>query len=62
MPPARESAPDPAPLICTALVAWTGSLYTVEGYMIVLALISFSCSYLMAATVRRGLPVDKRVS
>ena len=28
-----------APLICTALVAWTGSLYAVAGYVVVIALI-----------------------
>lgn len=50
-----------APLICTALVAWTGSLYSVAGYVIVIALISFTCSYLMTETVRSGLPQDRRV-
>jgi MHS family shikimate/dehydroshikimate transporter-like MFS transporter len=50
-----------APLICTALVAWTGSLYAVAGYVVVLALISFTCSYLMSETLRSGLPQDRRV-
>lgn len=31
------------------------------GYVIVLALISFTCSYLMTETVRSGLPQDERV-
>lgn len=47
-----------APLICTALVAWTGSLYAVAGYVAVLALVSFVCSYLMTETLRSGLPSD----
>ena len=47
-----------APLICTALVAWTGSLYAVAGYVVVIALISFVCSYLMTETLRSGLPAD----
>jgi MHS family shikimate/dehydroshikimate transporter-like MFS transporter len=50
-----------APLICTALVAWTGSLYAVAGYVIVIALISFTCSYLMSETMRSGLPGNERV-
>jgi len=44
-----------APLACTALVAATGSLLAVGGFVIVLALISFSCSYLMTETLRSGL-------
>ena len=47
-----------APLICTALIAWTGSLLAIAGYVIVLALISLTCSYLMAETLRSGLPSD----
>ena len=47
-----------APLICTALIAWTGSLLAIAGYVIVLALISFVCSYLMTETMRAGLPSD----
>jgi len=50
-----------APLICAALVAWTGSLYAVAGYVIVLALISFTCSYLMSETLRSGLRQDERM-
>ena len=50
-----------APLICTALVAWTGGLYAVAGYVIVIALISFGCSYLMTETMRSGLPAAERV-
>lgn len=50
-----------APLICTALVAWTGSLYSVAGYVIVIALISLVCSYLMTETVKTGLRSDEPV-
>ena len=39
-----------APLICTALVAATGSAYAVAAFMIVLAAISFACSFLMTET------------
>ncbi len=45
-----------APLICSALIAWTGSLLAIAGYVIVLALISFGCSYLLTETMRAGLP------
>ncbi len=48
-----------APLICTALVGWTGSLYSVAGYVIVIALISLVCSYLMTETVKSGLRSDE---
>jgi MFS family permease len=47
-----------APLICTALVGATGSLYAVAGYVIVLALISLVCSYFMAETLRRTLRAE----
>jgi metabolite-proton symporter len=47
-----------APLICTALVAATGSLYSVAGFVIVIALVSFTCSYLMTETLRTGLRGD----
>ena len=43
-----------APLICTALVAATGSVYSVAAFVIVLALISFACSYLMTETFTPG--------
>ena len=33
-----------APLICTALVAMTGSLYSVAAFVIVIAMVSFACS------------------
>ena len=36
-----------APLICTALVAATGSVYAMAGFVIALAAVSFACSYLM---------------
>jgi metabolite-proton symporter len=36
-----------APLICTALVTFTGSLYSVAAFVMVLAMISFASSYLM---------------
>jgi MFS transporter, MHS family, shikimate and dehydroshikimate transport protein len=48
-----------APLICTALVAATGSLYSVAGFVIVIALVSFTCSYLMVETLRTGLRQDE---
>jgi MFS transporter, MHS family, shikimate and dehydroshikimate transport protein len=48
-----------APLICTALVGATGSLYAVAGYVIVLALISLICSYFMAETLRRTLRAEE---
>ena len=41
-----------APLICTALVAITGSLYSVAAFVIVIAMVSFACSYLMTETLR----------
>ena len=44
-----------APLICTALVAATGSVYSVAALMIALAMVSFACSYLMTETLRTGL-------
>jgi metabolite-proton symporter len=44
-----------APLACTALVAATGSLYAVAGFVIALALVSFGCSYLMTETLRAEL-------
>jgi MFS transporter, MHS family, shikimate and dehydroshikimate transport protein len=47
------------PLVCTALVAWTGSLYAVAGFVVVIALVSFSCSYLMTETLRTGLRSDE---
>jgi MFS transporter, MHS family, shikimate and dehydroshikimate transport protein len=48
-----------APLICTALVALTGSLYSVAVFVIVIALISFTSSYLMTETLRIGLRSDE---
>jgi MFS transporter, MHS family, shikimate and dehydroshikimate transport protein len=48
-----------APLICTALVAMTGSLYSVAVFVIIIALISFTCSYLMTETLRVGLCNDE---
>jgi hypothetical protein len=44
-----------APLICTALVAATGSVYSVAAFVMVLAMVSFACSYLMTETLRSGL-------
>ena len=44
-----------AALICTALVAMTGSLYSVAAFVIVIALVSLTCSYLMTETLRTGL-------
>ena len=50
-----------APLICTALVAITGSVYSVAAFVIVLAMVSFDCSYLMTETLRTGLRNDEPV-
>ena len=47
-----------APLICTALVAITGSLYSVAAFVIVIAMVSLSCSYFMTETLRSGLRSD----
>jgi metabolite-proton symporter len=49
------------PLACTALVAWTGSVYAVAAFVIVVALVSFTCSYLMTETLRSGLRSDEPV-
>ena len=43
-----------APLICTALVAITGSLYAVAAFVIALAAVSFACSYLMSEGCSAG--------
>ena len=51
-----------APLICTALVAITGSLYSVAAFVIVIAMVSFACSYLMMETLRTGLRSDDILS
>ena len=48
-----------APLICTALVAATGSVYSVAAFVIVIAMVSFACSYLMTETLRTGLRDDE---
>ena len=34
----------------------TGSLYSVAAFVIVIAMVSFACSYLMTETLRSGLP------
>ena len=44
-----------APLACTALVAATGSVHSVAAFLIVLATVSFACSYFMTETLRSGL-------
>jgi hypothetical protein len=44
-----------APLICTALVAMTGSVYSVAALVVGIALVSLTCSYLMTETLRTGL-------
>ncbi|MBA8825280.1 metabolite-proton symporter [Saccharopolyspora lacisalsi] len=41
-----------APMICTALFAWTGSSMAIAGYAIVLAVISFLSSYWLTETHR----------
>jgi AMP-binding enzyme/Major Facilitator Superfamily len=50
-----------APLICTALIALTGSLYSVAAFVILIALVSLSCSYFMTETLRSGLRNDEPV-
>src|SRR5262245_2844390 len=47
------------PLACTALVAATGSVHSVAALVIVLAMVSFACSYLMTETLRVGLRNDE---
>ena len=47
-----------APLLCTALVALTGSLYAVAGYVVGIARVSMVCSWLMTETRRSGLRDD----
>jgi MHS family shikimate/dehydroshikimate transporter-like MFS transporter len=44
-----------APLICTALVAYTGSLYSVAAFIAAVALVSLTCSYLMTETLHTRL-------
>ncbi len=44
----------------TALVAATGSLYAVAGFVAVIALISLTCSYLMTETLRSDLGRRRR--
>ncbi|GAB3299190.1 MFS transporter [Parasphingorhabdus pacifica] len=44
-----------APMICTSLYAATGSSMSIAAYVIVLCLISFGCSYLLAETHRNRL-------
>ncbi len=44
-----------APLICTALYAWTGSSMAIAGYVIAVAGISFVCSYLLSETAGRDM-------
>ena len=49
------------PLICTALVAQAESVYSVAAFLIILAMVSFACSYLMTETLRTGLRNDQPV-
>jgi MFS transporter, MHS family, shikimate and dehydroshikimate transport protein len=51
-----------APLVCTALVAATGSVYSVAILVLVISLVSFTCSYLMSETLRSGLRSDVRAA
>ncbi|TDD08851.1 MFS transporter [Saccharopolyspora terrae] len=44
-----------APMICTALFAATGSSLSIAGYVVVLCLISFASTYLLAETYKRDL-------
>jgi hypothetical protein len=50
-----------APLICTALVAITESLYSVAILVSVIALISFTCSYLMTESCAPGSAATERL-
>jgi len=51
-----------APLVCTALIALTGNLYSVAAFVIVIALVSLTCSYFMTETLRSGLRSDDILS
>jgi len=51
-----------APLVCTALIALTGNLYSVAAFVIVIALVSLTCSYFMTETLRSGLRSDDTLS
>ena len=51
-----------APLICTALVAITGIVYSVAAFVIVIALVSLTCCYFMTETLRSGLRSDDILS
>ncbi|MDI2026983.1 MFS transporter [Saccharopolyspora sp. TS4A08] len=44
-----------APMICTGLFAATGSSLSIAGYVVVLCLISFVSTYLLAETYKRDL-------
>jgi hypothetical protein len=46
------------PLICTVLVTVSGSVYSVAVFVIVLAVVSLICSYLMSEGLlaEEGLP------
>ena len=48
-----------APLICTALVAITGGVYSVAAFVSFGPMVSFACSYLMTETLRTGLRNDE---
>jgi hypothetical protein len=45
---AAITAGGPAPLIATALLAWTGSGYAIAGYIAVTAIVSVAATLLMA--------------
>ena len=51
-----------APLIATALVAWTGSYIGVAVYIIAVALISFVSTYLLTETFHKDLTEEAAVS
>lgn len=51
-----------AALICTALIAMTGSVYSVAAFVIIIALVSLTCSYFMTETLRSGLRSDEIMS
>ncbi|MFC7344734.1 MFS transporter [Saccharopolyspora griseoalba] len=44
-----------APMICTALYGATGTSMSIAGYVVVLCLTSFVCTYLLSETYKRNL-------
>ncbi|QGK69120.1 MFS transporter [Allosaccharopolyspora coralli] len=44
-----------APMICTALLAWTGSSMSIALYVVAMCVISFGCTYLLSETYKSSL-------